>query len=122
MLAFCSLAALCSKDSDFRVKVLNHSKTSLPCSIRLNEKLELKTISMDPGASMETRISLTTIRSSLKDLGQSTGILTLNCKGPENAFNLELFGYIEPSDNYLSGKVIVAEIHDMNQTKVSIQK
>lgn len=123
MLALSSMAALCSKSQqDLKVSVQNKSGAPLSCSVLLNQKTVMKTLTVDPGASVATPISLSKVREDLKALGQSTGNLHLNCTGLKDGVDLELFGYIEPADNYLAGKHILAEINDAQQNRVSIRE
>jgi hypothetical protein len=123
MLALGSMAALCSRSTqELQVTVQNKSGTTLSCDILLNQKTIMKTLDVNPGASVVTPISLTKLRDDLKALGQSTGSLHLDCKGLPEAVKLELFGYIEPADNYLSGKHILAEISDKQPGYVSIRE
>ncbi len=123
MLALGSMAALCSKgNQELKVTVQNKSGVPLSCDILLNQKTIMKTLNVNPGASVATPISLSKLREEIKALGQSTGSLHLDCKGLPEVVQLELFGYIEPADNYLSGKHILAEINDKQPGYVSIRE
>ncbi len=123
MLALGSMAALCSRSTqEVKVTVQNKSGTSLSCDILLNKKTVMKTLNVKPGANVATPISLSKLREDLKSLGQSTGSLHLDCQGLPEAVKLELFGYIEPADNYLAGKHILAEISDKQPGFVSIRE
>ncbi len=123
MLAWSSKAALRSRaNQEFKVTVQNKSGQSLSCDILLNQKTIMKTLAVNPRASAATPISLSKLREDLKALGQSIGSLHLECKGLPETVQLELYGYIEPADDYLSDKLILAEINDKQPGYVSIRE